>query len=196
MLSGGRLEADISSMPFSSILGLHLDRHETEVAAIINAASKELTIELELKKLNEVWREQRLEIFKYTRGGAEERGLILRGTTSCPINNCTSAHCSRQLSMIGHDGLFHWSHKKYLPLPFGCPLGPCRRELGATQAEPDKLYVWQMPSRCFGYKALWWITIPKDAASTVTSVSAICTCHVWLFDAFRADRIAEADLPA
>ena len=80
MLSGGRLEADISSMPFSSILGLHLDRHEAEVAAIINAASKELTIELELKKLNEMWREQRLEVYKYTRGGAEERGLILRGT--------------------------------------------------------------------------------------------------------------------
>ncbi|KAK9868729.1 hypothetical protein WJX84_008574 [Apatococcus fuscideae] len=79
-ITGGRLEADIKSMPFSSILGLHLDRHEVEVAAIINAASKELTIELELKKLNEVWREQRLEIFKYTRGGAEERGLILRGT--------------------------------------------------------------------------------------------------------------------
>lgn len=82
MLSGGRLEADISSMPFSSILGLHLDRHEAEVAAIINAASKELTIELELKKLNEMWREQRLEVYKYTRGGAEERGLILRGTLS------------------------------------------------------------------------------------------------------------------
>ncbi len=77
--AGGRLEADINSMPFSSILGLHLDRHEAEVAGIINAASKELTIELELKKLNEVWREQRLEVFKYTRGGTEERGLILRG---------------------------------------------------------------------------------------------------------------------
>ena len=81
--AGGRLEADINSMPFSSILGLHLDRHEAEVAAIINAASKELTIELELKKLHEVWREQRLEVFKYTRGGTEERGLILRGECIC-----------------------------------------------------------------------------------------------------------------
>ena len=61
-------------------VGLHLDRHETEVAAIINAASKELTIGLELKKLGELWRDQRLEVFKYTRGGTEERGLILRGT--------------------------------------------------------------------------------------------------------------------
>ena len=76
------MEADINSMPFSSILGLHLDRHEAEVAGIINAASKELTIEMELKKLTELWREQRLEVFKYTRGGTEERGLILRGEST------------------------------------------------------------------------------------------------------------------
>lgn len=62
---------------------MNLQHHAAEVASICLSAGKELTIEIELKKITDVWREARFDIHNYTRGGTADRGLILKGQLPC-----------------------------------------------------------------------------------------------------------------
>lgn len=57
---------------------MQLHKYGEEISAITNAATKELTIETELKKLSELWKEQRFEVAKYTKGGTDDKGWVLR----------------------------------------------------------------------------------------------------------------------
>lgn len=54
-------------------------QYAEDIVKITNAAVKEVTIENELKKLYDVWREQRFELGKYIKG-TEDRGWVLRQT--------------------------------------------------------------------------------------------------------------------
>ena len=49
------------------------------ISEITNAATKELTIESELKKVGDVWKDQKFTLAKYMKNG-EERGWVLRAT--------------------------------------------------------------------------------------------------------------------
>merc|ERR1712078_30356 len=61
------------------LFAMELHNYGTLISDITNAASKELTIESELKKLAEVWKGQKFEIFKYMKGTVD-RGWILKST--------------------------------------------------------------------------------------------------------------------
>lgn len=51
---------------------------------MVGAASKELSIEAELRGLAEVWREQAFTVAKYTKNGAD-RGWVLRGVDELAV---------------------------------------------------------------------------------------------------------------
>lgn len=57
---------------------MRLHQYGPDISEITNAAIKELTIETELKKLADVWKEQHFDLFKYTKGGMDDRGWILK----------------------------------------------------------------------------------------------------------------------
>ena len=69
---------DPKSFTLGNMFAMHLHKYADEIAAITNAATKELTIETELKKLSELWKEQRFEVAKYTKGGTEDKGWVLK----------------------------------------------------------------------------------------------------------------------
>jgi dynein heavy chain len=54
------------------------------ISEMVAAASKELSIEAELRSLAEVWKEQRFEVNKYTKNGAD-RGWVLRGVDEVTV---------------------------------------------------------------------------------------------------------------
>ncbi|MCO5597847.1 hypothetical protein L7F22_051931 [Adiantum nelumboides] len=64
-----------------SLLELSLQSVASPLLAveITNSATKELNIELELKKMADTWKEQQFEVFKYTKDG-QDRGWILKST--------------------------------------------------------------------------------------------------------------------
>lgn len=63
---------------------IQLHNFKDEISGICVAAVKELTIENELKKMGDVWKEQKFDLFKYTKG-TEDRGWLLRGTLIVPF---------------------------------------------------------------------------------------------------------------
>ena len=70
---------DQARLTLGDLLGMHLEQHADTVAQLCGAAFKELTIEAELRKIAEGWRGQRFTLHRYTRGGADERGWLLKG---------------------------------------------------------------------------------------------------------------------
>jgi dynein heavy chain, axonemal len=59
------------------MFAMSLDKYADDILKITSAAEKELTIESELKKLVEVWGEQKFVCAKYNKG-IEDRGFVLR----------------------------------------------------------------------------------------------------------------------
>lgn len=68
---------DPKSFTLGSMFAMSLDKYAEEILKICSAAEKELTIESELKKLVEVWSEQKFVCAKYSKG-TEDRGHVLR----------------------------------------------------------------------------------------------------------------------
>lgn len=69
---------DPKSFTLGSMFAMRLDHYAEDVGHITSAAQKELTIETELRKVADIWRDRTFDIVKYSKG-AEDRGYILRG---------------------------------------------------------------------------------------------------------------------
>ena len=93
---------DPKTFTLGNMFAMRLHQYGPEISEITNAAIKELTIETELKKLADVWKEQQFELFKYTKGGMDDRGWILRSMPALAMTSslsdlmhaCTIACCS------------------------------------------------------------------------------------------------------
>ena len=87
------------------MFAMRLHQYGPDISEITNAAIKELTIETELKKLTDIWKEQHFDLFKYTKGGMDDRGWILKSKlalltilphatlSACPHASCPNAAC-------------------------------------------------------------------------------------------------------
>lgn len=75
---------DPKTFTLGSMFAMHLDNYAESISKITGAAEKELTIESELKKLADVWKEQCFSLAKYQKG-TEDRGWILRGVDEITV---------------------------------------------------------------------------------------------------------------
>jgi hypothetical protein len=64
-VTGQTFDMDPKTFTLGSMFAMQLHKFSDEIGKITNAAVKELTIESELKKLADAWRDQRFEVFKY-----------------------------------------------------------------------------------------------------------------------------------
>lgn len=76
-MTGKEFDMEPKTFTLGSMFTLQLDFFAEEILRITSAAEKELTIECELKKLVDVWRDQKFSIAKYSKG-SEDRGYVLR----------------------------------------------------------------------------------------------------------------------
>jgi dynein heavy chain, axonemal len=76
-VTGQEFDMDPKSFTLGSMFAMTLDRYAESILKITSAAEKELTIESELKKLMEVWNDQKFVVAKYHKG-TEDRGHVLR----------------------------------------------------------------------------------------------------------------------
>ncbi|KAK3269901.1 Dynein heavy chain cytoplasmic, partial [Cymbomonas tetramitiformis] len=77
--TGQRFDMDPKTFTLSNLFAMQLHNFAEVISEITNSAIKELTIESELKKVADVWKDQRFDLFKYMKG-TEDRGYILRST--------------------------------------------------------------------------------------------------------------------
>ena len=77
-ITGQTFSMDPKTFTLKDLFALQLHHFKDEITEMVSAAAKELTIESEIKKLGEVWKEQRFSLFKKT--GQEEMGYMLRST--------------------------------------------------------------------------------------------------------------------
>lgn len=64
-ITGQEFEMDPKTFTLGSMFAMKLHNHVEEVSTVTNMAIKELTIESEIKKLAEVWKDHTFEIQKY-----------------------------------------------------------------------------------------------------------------------------------
>uniref|UniRef100_A0A6S8LSH1 AAA+ ATPase domain-containing protein n=1 Tax=Dunaliella tertiolecta TaxID=3047 RepID=A0A6S8LSH1_DUNTE len=83
-VTGQEFDMDAKTFTLGSMFSMQLHKYAEEISKITNAAVKELTIENEIKKLTDVWREQRFELGKYMKG-LEDRGWVLRQTEEITV---------------------------------------------------------------------------------------------------------------
>jgi dynein heavy chain, axonemal len=83
-VTGKDFDMDPKTFTLGSMFAMHLDSYAESISKITGAAEKELTIESELKKLADVWKEQCFSLAKYQKG-TEDRGWILRGVDEITV---------------------------------------------------------------------------------------------------------------
>lgn len=76
-VTGKDFDMEPKTFTLGSMFTLKLDTFAEEILKITSAAEKEVTIESELKKLVEVWKDQKFVIAKYFKG-SDDRGWVLR----------------------------------------------------------------------------------------------------------------------
>jgi hypothetical protein len=65
-VTGQQFEMDLKTFTLGNMFAMQLQQHAAAIASITSGAVKELTIESELKKMADVWKEQRFDLHKYT----------------------------------------------------------------------------------------------------------------------------------
>jgi hypothetical protein len=65
-LTGQTFDLDPKTFTLANMFTMQLHKYKEEIAKVTSSALKELTIENELKKLAESWKEQRFDLHKYT----------------------------------------------------------------------------------------------------------------------------------
>ena len=70
---------DPKTFTLGKMFAMQLHKFAADISVICSAATKELTIEQELKKLSDVWKEQKFDLFKYSKGVSDDKGWVLRG---------------------------------------------------------------------------------------------------------------------
>jgi len=79
VVTGQTFDMDPKTFTLGNMFNMQLHNHADSISKITSGAIKELTIENEIKKLNEVWREQRFDLSRYVKG-TEDRGWVLKST--------------------------------------------------------------------------------------------------------------------
>lgn len=64
-ITNQEFDMDPKTFTLESMFAMNLHNHVEEVNKVTNMATKELTIESEIKKLGEVWKAQTFEVHKY-----------------------------------------------------------------------------------------------------------------------------------
>nr|AML30863.1 axonemal inner arm dynein heavy chain 7 [Marsilea vestita] len=77
--TGKSFDMDPKSFTLANLFRMELHKFASVISEITNAATKELNIEMELKKMAETWKEQQFELFKYNKDG-KDRGWVLKST--------------------------------------------------------------------------------------------------------------------
>ena len=67
--TGQSFELDAHTFTLGNMFAMQLHRFAADIGRITSAAVKELTIESELKKMAEVWKEQKFDLRKYHKVG-------------------------------------------------------------------------------------------------------------------------------
>ena len=102
-ITGQKFDMDPKTFTLGNMFAMRLHQYGPDISEITNAAIKELTIETELKKLTDVWKEQHFDLFKYTKGGMDDRGWILKSKPALsivtPCSNWIACTASMLLSM-------------------------------------------------------------------------------------------------
>ena len=80
-----QFDMDPKTFTLGSMFTMQLHKFTEEIGKITNAAIKELTIESELKKLADVWKEQKFDLGKYTKSTGEDRGWVLKATEEISV---------------------------------------------------------------------------------------------------------------
>ena len=78
-MTGKTFDMDPKTFTLENLFSMELHNFADQISEITNAATKELTIESELKKVGDVWKDQKFTLAKYMKNG-EERGWVLRAT--------------------------------------------------------------------------------------------------------------------
>jgi len=82
-LTGKTFDMNPRTFTLGSLFELNLDQYEDDIMTICSGALKELNIEVGINAIADTWRLQKFGVTKYFKGqgaGAQERGLILKGT--------------------------------------------------------------------------------------------------------------------
>ena len=74
-----KFDMDPKTFTLGKMFAMQLHKFAADISVICSAATKELTIEQELKKLSDVWKEQKFDLFKYSKGMSDDKGWVLRG---------------------------------------------------------------------------------------------------------------------
>jgi hypothetical protein len=69
-LTGQTFDLDPKTFTLANMFAMQLHKYKEDIAKVTSSALKELTIENELKKLAESWKEQRFDLHKYTAVGS------------------------------------------------------------------------------------------------------------------------------
>ncbi|EFJ08822.1 hypothetical protein SELMODRAFT_131043 [Selaginella moellendorffii] len=78
-VTGKSFDMDPKSFTLANLFRMELHNFAAVISDITNSAQKELNIEMDLKKMAEIWKEQQFEIFKYNKDGMD-RGWALKST--------------------------------------------------------------------------------------------------------------------
>ena len=66
VLTGQELELDPKTCTLDSVCSMQLHRFAEDIRRVVSVATKELTIEVELRKLADAWQAQRFILHKYS----------------------------------------------------------------------------------------------------------------------------------
>jgi hypothetical protein len=99
-VTGQQFELDLKTFTLGNMFAMQLQSHATAIASITNGALKELTIENDLKKIADVWKEQRFELHKYNHvsgktapGAGSDAVVRVHVGTPLPLLGCV--HCRK-----------------------------------------------------------------------------------------------------
>lgn len=81
-VTGQNFEMDSKTFTLGNMFSMQLHKYAEEIVKITNAAIKELTIESEIKKLADVWREQKFELGKYMKVRTRKEAMDLSSIRS------------------------------------------------------------------------------------------------------------------
>lgn len=67
-VTGLEFDMDPKTFTLGAMFAMHLHKHADAVFRITQAAQKELTIESEIRKLADTWKDQKFDLQKYYKG--------------------------------------------------------------------------------------------------------------------------------
>ena len=76
-VTGVKFEMNPKTFTLQNLFSMHLHNFADDIGEIVNSAMQEHKIEVELKKIEEVWSKTVFELAKYTKNG-QDRGTVLR----------------------------------------------------------------------------------------------------------------------